>query len=461
MRTNRDIKMFFERWGGWVLIVLFTAIPIVRWLALAPLEERFATASLSFKAFGQVVGMIGFMLYAINLLLSIRKSWLEDLFGGLNRVYIAHHITGGLALVFILFHPVFLALRYIELTALVTIKDAARSILPQAIHFDRSFYEIKHAVAINNGIIAFIGMVGLLFVTFFVKLPYRFWLFTHKFLGVAFVFAGLHILLIVSDVSNDTFLKIYFAAWIITGFAAFMYRTVLGNILVRRVPYRVASASTLPGNIVQISLDPISRPLDFKPGQFVFIRFINDSVIANEAHPFSIASVPREQSGQLRIYVKALGDFTTSLKQLKAGTTAEVEGAFGRFLPARFDDVPQIWVAGGIGITPFLSIARNFSSQKPKVDMFYTVQTRAELVDQEALRDFLPQHYPQFRYHTFVNEEQKGFLTAQYIAEQAGGIEGKEIFLCGPPAMMKSLRQQLKAMKIPNNKIHSEEFSMS
>lgn len=455
--------MLFERWGGWALIVFFTAIPVIRWITLEPLNERFFNVSLGLKAFGQIVGIIGLMLYAINLLLSIRKRWLEDLFGGLNRVYIAHHITGGLALVFLLFHPVFLALRYIEFSALVTIRDAARFLLPQPIRFDQTYYEFQNAVAINNGIIAFIGMVGLLFVTFFVKLPYRFWLFTHKFLGIAFVFAGLHTIMIVSDVYNDAFLKIYFILWILIGTAAYMYRTVLGNILVRRIPYRVVSAGMMPGNVVHVFLEPVAKPLDFVPGQFVFIRFnwADGDGISNEAHPFSVASAPHEPNGQLRLYMKALGDFTSQLKRLKPGTIAEIEGAFGRFLPARFDDSPQIWVAGGIGITPFLSIARSFDSKKPKVDMFYTAQTKAELVDQEALADFLPKHYPQFRYHTFVNEEQKGFLSAQYIAEKAGGLDGKEIFICGPPPMMRSLRQQLNEMKIPNSKIHTEEFSMS
>jgi predicted ferric reductase len=159
--------------------------------------------------------------------------------------------------------------------------------------------------------------------------------------------------------------------------------------------------------------------------------------------------------------MKALGDFTTSLKRLEPGTIAEIEGAFGRFLPARFDDSPQIWIAGGIGITPFLSIARSFDNNKPQVDMFYSVQTKAELIDQQALEELLPKHFPQFKYHTFINDEQQGFLSATYINEKAGGVAGKEIFLCGPPPMMKALRAQLKEMGVPNSKIHSEEFSMS
>lgn len=120
-----------------------------------------------------------------------------------------------------------------------------------------------------------------------------------------------------------------------------------------------------------------------------------------------------------------------------------------------------MWIAGGIGATPFLSMARSFNPNSPQVDMFYSVVKRAELVDQNALKDFLPTHYSQFKYHEYVGEEQQGFLTAKYITEQIGDLKGKEIFICGPPPMMKGLRAQFKELGIPNRKIHTEEFSMS
>ena len=234
MKTDQDYKFWLEQWGGWGLIILFTAIPVIRWAMIGTIGDRFLGINTILLTFGRLTGIIGFMLFAINLVLSIRRRWLENLFGGLNRVYIAHHLTGGLALVFLLFHPVFLALRYVELSMLTTLKDAARSLLPRAMHFDGSYYELQDAMAINNGIIAFIGMVVLLFITFFVKLPYRLWVFTHKFLGVAFVFAGLHTIMIVSDVYRDPFLKFYIILWTAIGIASYMYRTVLGNLFVRR-----------------------------------------------------------------------------------------------------------------------------------------------------------------------------------------------------------------------------------
>jgi predicted ferric reductase len=431
------------------------------WFKLNPIHLAFSSWFDSFSSLGKIFGIIGFVLYGINLLLAIRQRWLENFFNGLNRVYIAHHITGGIALAFLVFHPLFLAIRYIESNALVSLQLAAKQLLPVGINFAGTFPDVRHNVSLNAGLIAFVGMVVLLLLTFFVQLPYRIWLFTHKFLGVAFLFAGFHVLFINSDVHRSNFLTIYMAIWTIIGIVAFTYRTIFGNIIVRRSPYKVDRIEVVAGNTVAVELIPLENPIDFKPGQFVFIRFLwatKDGII-KEVHPFSIASAPAEKS--MRLYMKALGDYTNSLKRLEVGAIAEVEGAFGKFSYTRYGEKPQVWIGGGIGVTPFLSMARSINPSSPEIDMFYSVVKRSELVDQVALKDFLPKHYPQFKYHQFISEEQTGFIDAKYITASIGDLTGKEIFLCGPPPMMKSLRSQFKQMGIPNRRIHSEEFSMS
>lgn len=459
--SESDYKHWLERNSGWLLVGLFCLIPTVILINLNPLSTYGSWAGF-FANLGKITGIIGLVLYAINLLLSTRLRFLENLFGGLNRVYIAHHITGGIALALLLFHPLFLAIRYLELHALATLQVVAKQLLPRGMDFSGDFPTLLDNVAFNSGIIAFIGMVGLLFVTFFVKLPYRFWLFTHRFLGLAFMFAGIHSLYISSDIKRTPVLFWYMFIWITVGIVSFVYRSLLSNIFVRRSPYKVERVQVFAGNTVAVEMTPIEKGINFKPGQFVFIRFIwsNKDGIIKEAHPFSIASAPGEDS--LRLYMKALGDYTHSLKNLKAGTIAEIEGAFGKFSYTNYGDSPQIWIAGGIGVTPFLSMARSLNPNSPPVDMFYSVLKREELVDQKALAEFLPEHYGQFKYHPYIGAEQTGFLNAKYVNENvAGGIAGKEIFICGPPPMMKSLRKQLREMGVPNNKIHSEEFAMS
>lgn len=459
--TDKDYIFWFKRNIGWMLISILCAIPVIYWVSTHSIESAFYDLPQSFVSVGKIIGLIGFILYAINMVLTLRQRWLENIFNGLNRVYIAHHVTGGIALAFLLFHPLLIALQYVELEIASSIKRAATALLPQSINFEDTFPIVQEAVAYNSGIIAFIGMVVLLMITFYAKLPYRFWLFTHRFLGVAFLFAGLHVIFIDSDVSRSPFLMTYMLFWIIVGLFAFVYKTLLGNIFVRRSPYKVSGVGILPGNTIGIHLTPMEKPVDFKPGQFIFIRFLwsKESGIIREIHPFSVASEPSGDG--LVLYIKALGDFTNSLKNVKVGMIAEIEGAFGKFSYTNFQDSEQVWIAGGIGITPFLSMARSYNDQSPPVSLFYSAQNRDELLDQASLAGYLPSHYPNFKYFPFVSAETNGHLSADYIADNIDSIAHKEFFICGPPVMMKAMRSQLLKLGVKNSKIHTEEFTMS
>jgi predicted ferric reductase len=315
--------------------------------------------------------------------------------------------------------------------------------------------------AIFFGSIAFIGLVVLLVLTFYIKLPYRLWLFTHKFLGLAFFIAGLHVLFITSDTSVNGPLKYYILGFTAIGLIAFIYRTLLGNILIRKYPYHVDHVAVVAGNVAQITLSPVKMPMSYKPGQFVFIRFLYSGVngITTEWHPFSISSNPKGNHVQLS--VKALGDYTSSLVNLKPGAIAEIEGAYGKFSYTNFKNKNQIWIAGGIGISPFLSMAQNLLNDDfYQVDLYYSVKTNSELVDYQKLAEISQLSKTHFRLIPYVSDKH-GRLTIDTVEYYSGNLVGKEIFICGPPGMMKGLRSQLKSKGVPPSVVHTEEFEMS
>lgn len=150
--TDKDYEHWLKTHSGWILIVFFCLIPVIIYLNIHSLPTFFDSWYSFFGNLGKLAGIIGFVLYAINLLLSVRKPWLEDFFGGLNRVYIAHHITGGIALAFLVFHPLFLAIRHIQAAS---VEYAARQLLFLPLDFNASFPEVQEVITFNAGIIAF------------------------------------------------------------------------------------------------------------------------------------------------------------------------------------------------------------------------------------------------------------------------------------------------------------------
>ena len=443
---------------GWAGIILFTAIPVIWTIRLISLQGLPLDRFTLFSTFGLVEGVAGLMLYAINLILAVRLRVMEDYFGGLNRMYIAHHLTGGIALILLCFHPIALTVRNLIPITKESVRAAAEFLWFHPISFSRP---ISRGMAINFGLIALFGMVILLIITFFVKLRYTLWLFTHKFLGLAFFFAALHVLFIQGLVSDNAFLRWYLLFWCGLGLIAFVYRTLVGRILIRHYDYRVTKVTEPAEDVVSLSLTPINKRMDFEPGQFVFIRFkySDHDGITTEAHPFSISSSPRDN--ELRLSVKALGDYTRDLLNIKPGTIAEIEGAYGKFSYKNYDNPNQIWIAGGIGITPFLSMARSIKEEHNlNVDLYYSVKKSEELIDVQFLNAMDGVANLHFNYIPFVAEKQ-GMLNADIIETTSKSLAGKDFYICGPPPMMKALRRQLRAKGVPNFRIHSEEFSMS
>jgi predicted ferric reductase len=177
----------------------------------------------------------------------------------------------------------------------------------------------------------------------------------------------------------------------------------------------------------------------------------------NESHPFTISSAPQEDV--LRLTVKASGDFTRALfGNLKPGMDAVVEGAHGMF-DYKSGGQKQIWIAGGIGLTPFLSFLRDMKDTLAHdVDLYYTVRHKDEalfLSEIEAAAKKNPRLKPHIRFTAT-----DGSLTIEEIVRNAGGdVSGHHVYMCGPLAMVQAFEKKFKALGVPAQNIHFEEFN--
>jgi predicted ferric reductase len=422
---------------GWSALALVNIIPIIIWLLIEPVTIRFLNLNSTLTSLGQIFGLLGFSLFATVIILSARLKFLENYFNGLNRIYINHHLLGGIAFILLLFHPLWLAAKY----AVYSSYAAAIFLLP-----DLTF-PAKSLGGSSLGL-----MIILLTITFYFSFKYHIWKISHKFLALAFVLGFIHMLLIPSDVSRHTSLRLYLIVLAIITFAVIIYRVMFSQRFVKKYRYSVIAVNKLSHDITEVAMQPVDESLPFRSGQFAFFSFITHG-LSREAHPFSFISSPEETI--LKIAVKALGDFTGTFgDKLKIGASVVVEGPFGRFLGS---GSKQIWLAGGIGVTPFLSMMKNISPDR-QIDFYWSVQNEQEILWRSEL-ELLALNQNNFNFFPHITSV-SGYLNAEIVKSKSQNLLGKEIFICGPPAMMRSFKKQLINLGVDKSHIHSEEFSL-
>ena len=420
------------------IITILALIPIAIWATMIPLSSRFSDFMAITTSIGQILGLLGMTLYAINLVLAGRLKILDRYFKGLDKVYAHHRMIGTLSFSMLLFHPIFLVAKYLTFS----LQDSAMFFVPFAT-----------SISVTWGILSLLLMIILLSITFYSKIKYNIWKLSHKFMTTAFFLAVLHTFMISSDVSRNNFLRYYILTLVIIGLVVSVRRAYFGEILVSKFKYKVANVIDLGSGIVSIEMSPVYKKFDFIPGQFVSVSF-KDPNIGWESHPFSIASSEKEDN--FKLVIKNFGDFTSRLKNLEIGSKVSVEGPYGNFTYKSVDNKKQIWIAGGIGITPFMSMAYSID-ESYSVDLYVCVREKAEavLIDELQKITFTNKN---FRVILWCSNE-SGFINAGVIANKINDIKDRDIFICGPAIFMESLNQQFLSLSVTKDKIHYENFN--
>jgi predicted ferric reductase/mono/diheme cytochrome c family protein len=449
---------------GPLVLVVLCAVPLLLWARSAPLDARFDGSFTTLTSIAVLCAFAGTSAFALNLVLGARLRYVEALLGGLDRMYKAHRVNGQIAFALLLGHVVLI------LASRATVStDTALDLLGPGAGW-----------TVFAGVLAFGAMTVSIVMTLFVRLGHEVFVYVQRSFGFIFLVATYHVFTTEGAADESTALNLYMAALASLGVAAFVYRSLLGNVLVRRRPYQVTAVNRLDEFVTEIVMDPLAEPLDFAPGQFVFVNFrslalseqfrpfdvsvqrqvfsIRAGDVSNQFHPFSITSAPAERT--LRITVKAVGDYTRALRGLEEGADAVVEGPYGSFSHRGLPGREQIWLAGGIGVTPFLSMARSLRyANEPAVDFYYCVEGAEEAHFLDEFREVAARR-GDFRVF-LVSRDEVGFLTAAHLAKESGELATREILICGPPAMIESLRSQLTAHGVPVDRIHAEEFGFA
>jgi predicted ferric reductase len=314
-----------------------------------------------------------------------------------------------------------------------------------------------------SGLIAFAGFTALVVLSIGPRMPglrrlvilsYHRWRWSHRFIGFFFIFSLAHALLVDGVVRSAPVPLAFLLAAYVIGVLAYAYCLLLARFVRPRRRYVVEAVRRLSETAVEVTLRPRRKPIIFRSGQFAFTRYRQRGL--REPHPFTISSPPGEPT--LRLTIKELGDYTRRLgTELQPGRTAIVEGGYG-MLDYRVGRARQIWVAGGIGVTPFLSWLRDLPHPEPRdIQFFYAVRHRAEAIcweDVLAART----HHIGLNAHLHVSSE-AGTLTVDQIMQNTGPVTDAEIYLCGQQPMIAALERGFRHHGVPARAIHFEEFA--
>lgn len=368
--------------------------------------------------------------FGFNLLMTTRMRWGERIFGGLDKMYLIHRRSGIIAAVLLLLHF---------------------GTVPRHPEFS-----IGKPLGFLSLALIVLGVAFAAAPVMKRKLPYHKWLNGHRMMGVFFLVGLAHAALVPSLISQLPLVRVYVIGMAVLGVVAWLYKAILFRFFKKPLPYTVTEVRRYGGAIVDIRLKPDGEQLDYKAGQFAF--FVFESIAPAESHPFTIASSPDE--AELRIVVKASGDFTAQLcDAIGVGERVKVEGAYGHLVQDQIMAPQQVWVAGGIGVTPFLSLARSLSETEKSAKLFWTVRGEEDAFATEELSQLAVSNAA-FDFEVWSSRDRGRFTMAEVIANGAvDSVAKSDVVVCGPLALRDSIEKDLKALGNWSGDLHSEEFA--
>lgn len=440
---SRPARFAARQWGP-ATIGLLVAAQAALWIVARPAGEPGA------RYVGQLVGAESILLLSIGLVLISTLPWVEEWFDGIDRAAIWHRrlaITGLLLLaphLLLSSNPngtalggplgAIGAIGMIAL-ALWAILPRWQSVVPAPLR--SAVLAARDAPVIRDVRQIFGG--------------YDRWRALHRTTGLFVVAAFAHGALDATPFGAVPILRWSYLAVGAIGLGFYAYRELLARHFGSLHDYEVDSVSPLGDGLVEIALRPLGRHVDFVPGQFAMVYV--EGKDGWHRHPFTIASAPQEPV--IRVTVKALGDYTSRLRQLiEPGMPAVIGGPHGRFSHWRGTD-RQLWIAGGVGVAPFLSWLRALDGRLPhRVDFFYTNDGEppfaAEIVAIADRHESLHAH--------LIDSSVEGRLTPQRVLETAGDPRGLSVFMCGPGGMLRTFQSRLRRAGVPRRRIHREHF---
>jgi predicted ferric reductase len=424
-----------KRWILLAVLGVCVAIPVVFWAQTLLPDLPFAEYLYDT---GRILALVGFVFAFFQFVLSSKIKWIErDI--GLDKLFNIHRTAGLIALTLLLIHPVFLSL-----------SDIAYGDIPSV--------NLSKLVGFMS-LLLFILVVGAAVLYSKLNLGYETWKTIHWASYVALPIGFVHSLVWGSDLVSPPLRVFWFV--MAGSYVAILASKLWNQIQVRRYPYRVAQVSQETHDTWSLHFE--GKHIDYQPGQFLMVWLIRNGHVS-EPHPFTISSSPTKD--RLSISVKSVGDFTSKIGETKSTDPAYIDAPYGAFSFLNHDAHNLIFIAGGIGITPFMSMLRYIADKglDRNVLLIWGNKAERDIAFRDEL-DNLVAEMPSLRVvHVMSSQDdwpgEKGYVDAQLLDKYMQDVDNPQAFVCGPPVMMTKVIGALRELGVPKQRIHYERFAL-
>ena len=393
--------------------------------------------------------LLGFPILVLQPVLAARLKFLDRIFG-LNVIYLFHQMMGMLA-----------GLVLVSGFALLLMANARQPAL----------FTMPGLLFMGAATVAVLALIVTSLLREGLHLSFERWRRLHNVLalstlGLSFV-AGLNLAI----AFGSPLMVILWLALLVLGTSAYVFHKILWPHFRHRHLFEIIAVKQETYNVWTLELTPppgVPR-FNFLPGQFQFLTFLGSHDLPVEEHPFTISSSPA-QKGVHSSSIKESGDFTANIGKAMPGDKVAVQAPFGRFSYALYpDEKDLVFIAGGIGITPSISMLRHMRDVGSDINvlLLYANRSERDIAFKAELDEIASGTASRLKIIHVLSQAdeswrgEKGHIDQALLTRYLEGKAGdKSFYVCGPPPMMTKIIATLIGLGAVSKRVRSERFAL-
>jgi predicted ferric reductase len=394
-------------------------------------------------------GFIGLSLMGIQFIPTARLKFLTNVFP-MDSLYVYHHWISVAATVFIAAHPILLIVNNPNVLILFDLANAP--------------WRARAGITAGLFVVA-LTVMSVWRLEF--KIKYEIWRVFHNILAIGATGLTLWHIFGVNYHLGTPIQRILWIALPAVWVVSLIYTKLYKPWEMIRNPYQVKEVREERGDCWTLAIEPVGHNgLTFKPGQVAWLTIDKTPFVIRE-HPFSFTS-SAERPETLEFTIKELGDFTSRINEFDRGTPVYVDGPYGIFSVDEYRAPGYVFIAGGIGSAPFMSMLRTLADRGDQRPLYFfygnynweQVPFREELADLEQRLNLKVIHVLEKPAPDWEGES--GYITADILERHLQDDRHEFLYLvCGPLPMFPPIKKALHTIEIPNHRIHQERYKMA